>query len=375
MQLSIVVLVCCLYLFFVLGILRVKVNKRLFVFLWFCLIFCIGYITYHLQIQKQSSLLDLYRYYGEINSYRNMSMRSLISQMYSGGEPFRILLFGIISRLPDNRYLSLIVGVIVYILIGIFIYDAENKKSNMIGFYSVLLSMIASTAMIFYGEIVIGIRCALAYVIICFAYIIYVKRNKLLPISIFLGIIASMLHSTGFFVMLIIIMYEIFPQLFKFRWILLFWRLGIFPISALLMRSNIVIVNRLGRKISVYFESIYRHYLYWICMMVMLLLIQGGVDYLKKKQRLKCSINRNIIEVMSIFTILSLGGIVNLSGIRLMYIVAFLFPYFAKEFVACLQKDKRVFWFIGFVGSAGGLIIYNCLYFALQYNRAGAYWG
>ncbi len=370
MLLGFVVLLCILF-----GIFRLRVNKVLFILLWMCVVCCISYTAYHFQLQDNSRQLDLFRYYGEINSYRGMSNRELINSIRFSAEPGRTMLFGFISRLPSNQFLPFISCVLVYTLIGYFLYDAGIGKDDKISFYSLILSMIAVTAMIFYGDVLNTLRCVISYGIICFAYVKFVKNQKYLPVSILLSVLASMLHNTGYFVMIILMVYTIYPRLFRYRWLLVIWRVAIFPVAYLFQQSNILIVNKLGMKVSAYISNIYRHYLYWVCMAMLLLIIQGGVEYLLKRQNKIQLVNPKEIEVMSIFVLLSLGGIVNVAGIRLMFIVAFLFPYFARELVTNLRRDKRLVWVIGFAGSSCGLIIYNLLYFLLQSNRAGAYWG
>lgn len=370
MLLGFVILLCIMF-----SVFRLRVNKVIFILLWFCLVCCISYTAYHFQLQDSSWQLDLFRYYGEINSYREMSNRELINSIRFSAEPGRTILFGFVSRLPSNQFLPFISCALVYTLIGYFIYDAGIGKNDKISFYFLLPSMIAVTAMIFYSDVILTLRCVISYGIICFSYVKFVKNRKYLPVFILLGVLAGMLHNTGYFVIVILMVYTVYPRLFRYRWFLVIWRLALLPVAYLLQQSNIFIIYKLGVKISAYTSNIYRHYLYWGCMAVLLLLIQGGVEYLLKRKNKIQLANRKEIEVMSLFVILSLGGIINIAGIRLMFIVAFLFPYFARELATNLRRDKRLVWFIGFAGSSCGLIIYNLLYFLLQSNRAGAYWG
>lgn len=370
MLLGFVILLCIMF-----SVFRLRVNKVIFILLWFCLVCCISYTAYHFQLQDSSWQLDLFRYYGEINSYREMSNRELINSIRFSAEPGRTILFGFVSRLPSNQFLPFISCALVYTLIGYFIYDAGIGKNDKISFYFLLPSMIAVTAMIFYSDVILTLRCVISYGIICFSYVKFVKNRKYLPVFILLGVLAGMLHNTGYFVIVILMVYTVYPRLFRYRWFLVIWRLALLPVAYLLQQSNIFIIYKLGVKIAAYTSNIYRHYLYWGCMAVLLLLIQGGVEYLLKRKNKIQLANRKEIEVMSLFVILSLGGIINIAGIRLMFIVAFLFPYFARELATNLRRDKRLVWFIGFAGSSCGLIIYNLLYFLLQSNRAGAYWG
>lgn len=370
MLLGFVVLLCILF-----SVFRLRVNKVIFIFLWICVVCCISYMAYHFQLQDNSKQFDLFRYYGEINYYREMSNRELINSIRFSVEPGRTMLFGFISRLPSNQFLPFLSCILVYTLIGYFIYDAGIGKNDKISFYSLLLSMIAVTAMIFYSDVILTLRCVMSYGIICFAYVKYVKNRKYLPVSVLLSVLAGMLHITGYFVMIVLMVYMVCPRLFRYRWFLVSWRIMLRPVGYLLQQSKVLIINRLGMKVSAYSGLIYKHYLYWICMTLLLLIIQGGVEYLlKRKNRIQLS-NWKEIEVMSIFVLLSLGGIINIAGIRLMFIVAFLFPYFVRELAMNLRRDKRLIWVIGFAGSSCGLIIYNLLYFLLQSNRAGAYWG
>lgn len=356
--------------------LKMKISRKKLIFAEIIFILIIAYIFFCFNFRSDITDLtnfmkepfDLARYYVEINAYRKMKWNNILLEIKQQNEPLRVLLFYIISKTDNNKYIQFITGFLVYFQLWHNIKIILKEENKTIRYYlrDLFFIFIVIDAFLPATEILVGIRNAIAYTVVITSYINYFyKKTKLNFIKfIIYSFLAMLLHNSAILVIIIILIFNFFPSLYKFRFILLFWQIILKIICTFfLTNNNFVSIFLINTKV-------YRNYLYWIVYFIVLinlyLIVSKIIKYLNKKEKV-------IFKLINIFIIVIIGGTFNLIGLRFLFLIGIFMPVLILK----MKKLKRTYWYyINFILFLVGIYIlntYNILYFLLMLKRSGGY--
>ena len=232
-------------LFYIVGWVKSIKLKKKFVFLSFVALgLAYGIIAYHIVPPYE---WDLYRHYVVLDITRKDGIKYLLKYSIYKNQYGSVLLFYLISLLPNNAFLQFIAIFIEYLILGYIVTDYLGDEIKSRDIFVIILLHFAMNNI---ALTVSGVRQTLAFAIISLGIYLDISKNKIISIPIY--IFGVLVHPGSSGVIILRLFYELYKRYNKVIIILPFWSVIVTLLSGYMSESNIYLINYYGRMINVY---------------------------------------------------------------------------------------------------------------------------
>lgn len=332
--------------------------------------------TMSLSDDASSALWDMSRYYVEINTIKQYAFSRVVQIGAASIEPLRYILWYILGNYASARWLQ-VLSIICGVSSVVYCSMKCDTDNNYIYADNALFSFILLFAGISFFEMINTGRCVIAYFFVVVG-ITKIYSKSQMWIGVALIILAALLHNSCWAILILLLFAPLFYLTGKKKTVFILWRLLTDWIASILYRIPYERISNLGNKIQSSLsegrELTVNRIIYSLVVLVLgfslYFIIEHQKDIAQERKQ------KGLLDFIQVLLIFAMGGVNTTIGVRLLYLVVMLSPFYILNNTRASFNMRRVsLWMLVSRGSAFALLTYNLLVGIRYFYLAGSYFG
>jgi len=374
---------------FVTMILKIRISKNLYLIISFLGILSLSSVAFMFIPGGTSyfSTFDLTRYFWEVNDLRTEGVTYLLKILKSSFEPMRYIYFYLISLTNSNHWLTFCNALLIYSMLGYVFIDGylsfnENnlekrpqisKQKILIRTDELVIIIILMFSMNHFAEIINTIRADLAFTTSGFVIYLYYRKKINLFVTTAIMLSAVLLQSGAIIAVSIFFIYKLFPQIYRYRYLIILWQLMLNVIVTILSKiDNFYVHYLITTLMDIIKINAFGMQVYWITAIALLITIDLICNnIIKDNVDDKAASIIKLNQIMIAFTI---GSYHTMIFIRMFFLLAVLTPFVIHYANIVLNKKKKKILFWPMIICALGLIAYHTSIFIIRIMVSNSTW-